>query len=451
MRWLRRALNLAVLTQELNRSSLGAHLTFVAVALRDSVLELLIAALECSPVLTEFALYKFLSMVQANITSMRLNCTYDDNSEITGRGVLLSFYIQGFLMVANGLLEIEEQNIVPSILTTLVICLTLLYEVFKERSIYLALILHLLLCFHVLASHAVIVWVAEKDNGKNVANDGSPPERWRRWYRIPQFMGVAVLPASTYFAVKKCDESIMGFIVTKSIPIFWFAPMAVLPYLFSVIVTLLLRGRLGERPATGTARQVHVALGTVWTITLIFVVLLLESTLNGNRSQINRPTNTSSEWTLGQILPLALSITPAWPFSNHIVTRFRQIDFKAFLERYSFSWLKRIRNNEIQDSVTAQGNISPTDYQFVTSAYEDDGQHGHDGVTERVETLSTGFIQSFNTVTIAGGQFNNIVGNYNIAGAQFNNTAGGNLIKTIRRETTPHNLEEDVGQYHVPV
>jgi len=236
--------------------------------------------------------------------------------------------------------------------------------------------------------------VAEKENGKNAVNshNSSPPlpvpEQWRRWYRIPQFMGVAVLPASTYFAVKKCDESIMGFIVTKSISIFWFAPMAVLPYFFSVLVTLFLRGRLGERP--GTARQIHVALGTVWTITLIFVVLLLESTLIGNRSQITMPMNTSESggWTLGQILPLALSITPAWPFANHIITHLRQIDFKAFLEQYtSFSWLERRNDEIIQDSefLPAQSNIiSPADEQSVTNAYKLD-------VIERVETQSSGF------------------------------------------------------------
>jgi len=84
-------------------------------------------------------------------------CTNADNPEITGRGVLWSFYLQGLLMVTNGLLDIEKRDIVPSMITILVICVALLYQAINETLIYLALILHLLLCFHVLASHAVIV------------------------------------------------------------------------------------------------------------------------------------------------------------------------------------------------------------------------------------------------------------------------------------------------------
>jgi hypothetical protein len=78
-----------------------------------------------------------------------VNKRHYDSPEITGRGVLLSFYVQGFLMgerfivksplccltrmacinkVTNGVLDIE---LVPSVVTTLVICVTLLYGVFK--------------------------------------------------------------------------------------------------------------------------------------------------------------------------------------------------------------------------------------------------------------------------------------------------------------------------------
>ena len=235
----------------------------------------------------------------------------------------------------NRLFDIETQDIVPSMITILVICVALLYGAIIQTSIYLALILHLLLCFHVLISHAVIVWVAVKDNGERAVN------YWRSGYRITQLAGFVVLAASVYFGLvlKKCDLGILGFFGAKSFSIEWFAPLAVLPFIFCAFVTLLLGDYLRLKECLPTHLEtphnhrhcydvprsiVHTVLVVVWMLSIIFVIALLESTVQGNGNQICKAPDASEGWTFGQILPLVLNIPPVWLFVKHIFMRFKE-------------------------------------------------------------------------------------------------------------------------------
>jgi len=331
-------------------------------------------------------------------------------------------------MVANGLLDIEEQDILPSIITMHVIGFTIFYEILIAPSIYLVLILYILLGFHMIASQAVIVWVAERERGIRENGSGNHKQPWSTLYHVVQVVGVVGLTVSGYvgLAGRKCDDSVKGFLATQSFTTFWFAPVVVIPCLLSMLLTSLLRTCLKDTQTTGRRQDnrsfwrsslgvVHVLLVFVWMSSLVFMVILLESTLRGNRSQINELLYTGAGWSFGQILPLVLNISPVWIFGKHVVDQFDFKDFKtrlwSFLD-HIFSRFTPTNVSEIQVAPTPDGGIRiPEDINLNRQ------QHHHAPKiqfedAENIFTNSSGSFASFNSVRITNDHISNsIVGN----------------------------------------
>ncbi len=220
--------------------------------------------------------------------------------------------------VLIGVLDINARELMPSLITILAICAALLCEVISEGSLYVALILHLLLCFHVLASHAVIVRVVDKSNpdrhGQTVdnagkADDGPGPHPFFPWgikYHIAQVVGLVVLviSISSIPAEKNEQGVIKGFFLGTGLPRKWFLLLSFLPWLVSTLATSLLHHGTSQNRrqcCSLSQRIVHILSLIVWICCLVFVIVLLESTLKGNGNHIHRPAESARKWTFGQV------------------------------------------------------------------------------------------------------------------------------------------------------
>lgn len=199
----------------------------------------------------------------------------------------------------------------PSFVTIFVICGVLLYEVIREESVFLSLVLHLLLCFHVLALHAVVVWVVEKSNlrghhahrttgSSNPAYEPRAP--WRTLYHFAQIVGIVVLMFSIYFiAFKECTQTVEGLFFRKRLPFRGFLLLTLLPYVVSTLATLLLRYYPKESGSGQLAPPiVHSILIVLWILSLATVIIFLEFNLSGNHPRIVEAGETVSQWSFGQ-------------------------------------------------------------------------------------------------------------------------------------------------------
>lgn len=205
----------------------------------------------------------------------------------------------------------------PSLVTILAICAALLCEVISEGSLYVALILHLLLCFHVLASHAVIVWVVDKGNpgghSQTVDNasrgdDNSGPHPffpWGKKYHIAQVVGLAVLMISVCSIPAESEQGVIkGFFLGTGLPRKRFLLLSLLPWLVSTLTTSFLHRGISQNRrqcCSLSPRMVDILSLIVWICCLVFVIVLLESTLEGNSHHIHQGAESARKWTFGQV------------------------------------------------------------------------------------------------------------------------------------------------------
>ena len=188
----------------------------------------------------------------------------------------------------NGLFD---SDIVPSIITLTSIYIVELVSVELQSSIYLANILHLFLCFHVLALFAVIAWKIEV----HAAGHKSSTTRYAHFVQPFALMAVMFSVFKLSDLQAHCGSPIVLDILLHHIPANTASVtlVFVIPYLLSLCAVVITRRFCGVAPAAS------VLLGFLWLAILSVIIAIVEGTISSNRAIVAGDVHT--RWTFDQV------------------------------------------------------------------------------------------------------------------------------------------------------